>query len=81
MEGSFEFEILYTGKQDQNFNLVYREYVDGLQRADFSQDLSYSTTESDTIQFKSLTIDIKEVTNSAIKFKVLEDGGLPWLPR
>jgi len=80
-EGSFEFEILYAGRQDQTLRLTYREYLDGLQRADYTQRLTYNLAESDTINFRSIEMKVLEATNSQIRFRVLEDGGLPWLPK
>lgn len=79
-EGSFEFEILYAGRQDQTLRLTYREYLDGLQRADYTQRLTYNLAESDTVTFRSLTMHVKEATNSEIRFEVVEDGGLSWMP-
>jgi hypothetical protein len=79
LEGSFEFEILYTGKDGETVTMTYREYLDGMQRADYSQDLSYNIAEQDTIRFRSIQIQVKEATNSSIRYKIIEDGGLPWL--
>jgi hypothetical protein len=79
-EGSFEFEILYSGKDGNTVNMAYREYVDGMQRADYSQDLSYNVAEQDTVSYKSIRIHVKEATSSSIRYEVVEDEGLPWLP-
>ena len=79
-EGSFEFEILYAGRQDQTLRLTYREYLDGLQRPDYTQRLTYNLAESDTITFRSIKMEVPKATNSQIRFRVLEDSGLPWLP-
>lgn len=81
LEGSFEFEILYSGTSGENINMTYREYIDGMQRADYSQDLSYNIAEQDTISFRSIQMHIKKATSSSIRYEVIEDGGLPWLPR
>lgn len=80
-EGSFEFEILYSGKSEETVNMTYREYVDGMQRADYSQDLSYNIAEQDTISFRSIKMHVKEATSSSIRYEVIEDAGLPWLPQ
>jgi hypothetical protein len=81
LEGSFEFEILYSGTSGETVNMTYREYIDGMQRADYSQDLSYNIAEQDTISFRSIRMHVKEANSSSIRFEVLEDGGLPWLPQ
>ena len=80
-EGSFEFEILYAGRQDQTLRLTYREYLDGLQRPDYTQRLTYNLVESDTITFRSIEMEVRKASNSQIRFRVLEDSGLPWLPK
>lgn len=79
-KGSFEFELLYTGRQGPNLQLVYREYLDGMQRPAYSQDLSYNLQESDIVTFRSIQIRVVEATNSKIRFQIMEDGELPWLP-
>ena len=79
VEGSFEAELVYSGKSGDTIKLVYREYLDGLARPAFTQDLEYDLSESTTIGFKTLVIDVVEATNSSIRFIVQSDGGLPWL--
>ena len=80
LEGSFEAELIYSGRSGDTIRLVYREYFDGLAREAFYQELEYDLSESKSIAFKSLEIDVLEATNSRIRFLVREDGGLPWLP-
>lgn len=79
LEGSFEFEILYTGKDGGTVTMTYREYLDGMQRADYSQNLSYNVASQDTISFRSIQISVEEATSSSIRYTVIEDEGLPWL--
>ena len=79
VEGSFEAELIYSGKSGDTIKLVYREYLDGLARPAFTQDLEYDLSESKTIAFKTLVIDVLEATNSSIRFIVQSDDGLPWL--
>jgi hypothetical protein len=52
-----------------------------MQRADYSQDLSYNIAEQDTVSFRSIRMHIKEASSSEIRYEVVEDEGLPWLPR
>jgi hypothetical protein len=80
-EGSFKAEIIYSGMDGQTVRATYREFVDDMARAAFFQDLNFNLAESRIVGYRSLRIEILEATNSAITFRVLEDGGLPWLPR
>ena len=80
IEGSFEFKLLYSGKDGETVRMTYREFLDGMQRADYSQDLSYNVAEQDTVSFRSIRMRVHEATGSSVRFEVLEDGGLPWLP-
>ncbi len=80
VEGSFAAELIYSGRSGDTIRLVYREYLDGLARPAFTQELEYDLAESTSIAFKSLEIDVLEATNSRIHFLVKDDGGLPWLP-
>ena len=79
-EGSFVAELIYSGQSNNTIRLVYREYLDGLARPPFTQELEYDLSESTAITFKSLEIDVIEATNNHIRFMVREDGDLPWLP-
>lgn len=74
MEGTFKQELIYNGKQKDTLRLTYREFKDDFARAAFTQDLTYDLTESKTIGFKKMKIDVIEATNSYIKFKVIESG-------
>ena len=79
--GSFRADLVYSGKSNDVIRLVYREYFDGMARSAFTQELEYDLKESREITFRSLVIEVLEATNNGIRFEVVEDGGLPWLPR
>ncbi len=80
LEGSFQAALVYTGKNGSQIQLVYREYLDGSTQPASTQELTYDLDVSPIIVFKSLEIEVIEASDSRIRFKVLEDGGLPWLP-
>ncbi|HAX99587.1 MAG TPA: hypothetical protein DCY12_12060 [Candidatus Atribacteria bacterium] len=52
-----------------------------LARPAFYQELTYDLDQSGIIQFKSLKIRVLHADNSKIKFIVVDDGGLPWMPK
>lgn len=78
--GAFTAELIYSGLANGVVRAVYREYVDDLARPAFSQELQYDLAADRTIAYKSIRVQILEATNSAIRYQVLDDGGLPWLP-
>ncbi len=80
LPGSFQAALEYSGRQDSVIHLVYREYHDGVMQPVHKQELAFDLNASPLIHFKSLTIEIIEATPTRIQFRVLEDGGLPWLP-
>ena len=80
-EGSFSAELVYSGKRGDVINMLYREYTDGSVRPAFTQELSYDLSESDSIRFRSIEIAVEEANSSGITYRVLDDGGLDWLPR
>ena len=80
-QGSFQAELVYSGKSNDVVKLIYREYLDGIARPAFTQELEYDLKESNEIRFKSILVEVLEATNSGIRFKVVDDGGLTWLPK
>ena len=79
--GSFHAELIYSGLAGNVVRIVYREYVDNLARPAFQQELQYDLDDSKTIRFRSVIIEVLAATNQTIQYKVVADGGLPWIPR
>ena len=46
----------------------------------FSQDLTWNLDESKIITYRTIKAEVIKATNSKLEIKVLEDGGLDWLP-
>jgi hypothetical protein len=74
IEGSFEFKLLYSGKDGETVRMTYREFLDDMQRADYSQDLSYNVAEQDTVSFRSNRMRVHEATGFSIRFEMLGDA-------
>lgn len=68
--GTFRMELIYNGKSQNTIKLSYREFREDLARPAFFQDLSYDLSESKTVGFRRMKLDIIEATNSSIKFIV-----------
>ena len=72
--GYTNFEIIYTGKDKGALNFLYREYTpDDLAKPAFYQNLTYDIN-SKIIRFKKYRIEILEVSEEKITYRVLEDG-------
>jgi hypothetical protein len=80
MEG-FKAELIYNGISKNTIKITYREYMNELARPAFYQELNYDLDKSNLIQFKTLKIKVLHADNSLIRFIILDDGGLPWVPK
>ena len=67
-EGDFKQQFVYSGKSGKEIKISYREFKDNFARPAFTQDLTYDLSESKTIGFKGMKIDVIQATNSQIKF-------------
>jgi|TARA_B110000902_G_C14241537_1_gene562637 hypothetical protein len=66
-------ELIYQGRDGDNLKLFYREFTDDFRRPAYDQEVQYDMSESDSIQFKGLTISIQEANNEYIIYTI--DGG------
>jgi hypothetical protein len=80
-ESSFLGVLVYSGISGDTVQMEYREFPDDRARPPSIQHLQYDLSESRTIAFRSLQIEILEAGDNSLTFRVLSDGGLPWLPR
>lgn len=80
-DGFFKAELIYTGITGNAIHISYREFSNYKGRPSFCQDLNYDLNESDHIIFRSLKIRVLEADNARIRFQVVDDGGLPWVPQ
>lgn len=78
--GAFTAELIYSGLAGKVMRAVYREYVGDMARPAFSQELQYDVGTDRTIAYKSLRMRVDSASNSAIRYEVTSDEGLPWLP-
>ncbi len=68
--GTMKHELIYNGKSQDTIRLHYREFNEDMARPAFYQDLTYDLSESKSIAFKKMKIEVIEATNSHIKFIV-----------
>lgn len=80
-DGFFKGELVYSGIAAGGIHISYREFSDYRVRPTFFQELNYDLKESNQITFRSLKIRVLKADNTTIKFQVIDDGGLPWVPR
>jgi hypothetical protein len=67
----FKQEFIYNGRVGNALKFIYREYIDDLARPAFTQDLQYDLSESKTIGFRGLRIEVITATNTNIEYKVI----------
>lgn len=79
-EGAFRAQMIYSGLAGNTIRAAYREFTGDFIRPAFTQELQYNLAQDSTIAYKSIKIQVLEATNSQLRYKVREDGGLPWLP-
>jgi hypothetical protein len=80
-EGGFLGLLFFTGFSGDTLALAYREYPQGATGPSSFEDLRYDLSESRIIRFRSLEIEIVEADEASLTYRVLSDGGLPWLVR
>jgi hypothetical protein len=71
--GYKNFEIVYTGLSRESINFLYREYtIEDMARAAFYQELTYPT-DSKAIRFKSMKIELLDVNQEGVKYRVVTE--------
>jgi hypothetical protein len=68
---NFKQELIYNGKSGNIARFLYREYSGTLARPAFSQEVTYDLSESTTIGFKKVRIEVLGTTNTSITYKVI----------
>lgn len=79
VEGDFKFQFLYQGLSKGEVKIAYREFINGLARPAFDQDVSYEldVDGTGTIGFKGMRIKVLKATGHNIRY-ILEQ---PMPPR
>jgi len=72
-DDSFQEELIYTGRINDEIHISYREYKKDFARPAFFQDLVYDLRRSKMVVFKQYKLEIEDATNEFILFKVLTD--------
>ena len=67
----FRQEFIFNGKSGSNLKFIYREYINDMARPAFNQELQYDLNESKIVGFKGVRIEIINVTNTNIEYKIL----------
>ena len=70
---NFKQQFIYNGKVDNNLSFIYREFSGDMIRPSFTQTVQYDLNESKIIVYKKLRINIIEVSNQIIKYKVIDN--------
>jgi len=67
---AFRQQLIYNGKVGNNLRFIYREFSSNLARDSFSQEMQYDFSESKTIGFKGVRIEVMKASNTQIEYKV-----------
>ncbi len=68
------YELIYGGINNVTLSMTYREFtIDDMARPSFYQNIVYETN-AKQIRFKDTLLDVLEVTNEKIVYKVIKDG-------
>ena len=71
-KGSFKSELLYNGKAGNTVKVMYREFIDDIARPSFTQDLLYDISDNKIIGFRNTQIEIIELSNTHIKYRIIK---------
>lgn len=67
----FRQELIYNGRSGETLKFLYREFSGDFMRPPFSQELQYDLTESTTIGFRGVRVEVLEASNTTIRYRVL----------
>lgn len=70
IQGDMRQELVYQGKTKDAIKIKYLEYAVDMAKPASAQDLTYNLTESNTIEFKGMLMNIIEATEDDILFVV-----------
>lgn len=79
-EGAFRAQLIYSGMDGQTLKAVYREFAGDFIRPAFTQELQYDLSTSHEIGYKSIRVEVLDASNAQVRYRVVSDGGLEWLP-
>lgn len=80
-EGAYRAQMIYSGLTGNTIRTAFREFTGDFIRPAFTQELQYNLSQDSTIAYKSIKIQVLEASNSQIRYRVKDDGGLPWVAR
>lgn len=70
---NFRQELVYNGVSEGKAHFIYREFIDGMIRDKFTQDITYNINNEKIIGFKGARFEIINANNIGIKYKVLKN--------
>ena len=69
---AIEQRLIYNGKSGSKIKIGYREFINGMARPSFSNDIEYDLSDSKQIGYKGALIEVTDANNQDIKYKVLK---------
>lgn len=72
VHSSITVRLIYSGRSGNTITITYQMFSNDLTRPTSSEDLTYDISEKKKIAWGSTVIEVKEASNSFIRFVVLE---------
>lgn len=72
-KNSFQKELIYNGKVGNKINIGYREFFSDVARPAFNNNVEYDLSDSKIINYKGALIEVLDVGNQGITYKVLRN--------
>ena len=69
---SLQQSIEYMGSDGNNIKFLYTEFQDGMARTAFNREFTVDLTKGNTLNFKGATVEILDVTNTSLEYKVVK---------
>ncbi|MFT5635792.1 MAG: hypothetical protein ACI89T_001246 [Cognaticolwellia sp.] len=75
IKGKYNFvqEIIYNGRSGDNVKFVYRELSESLIKPIFFQELEYDISQSQIVNFKNVSIEVVNATNTDINYRLISN--------
>lgn len=70
---SFTQTLIYTGKVGNKVRFAYREFSNNMARPAFSTEIEYDLSDSKVIGYQKAKLEVYEVTNTSITYKVISN--------
>jgi len=72
-DDNFRKTLIYNGRVGNNLKVGYREFMNGMARSAFSNEVVYDLNDSNIIGYAGARIEVINASNTEIKYKVIKN--------